>query len=160
MKNLFLSLVLMFAVTAVVPQETKINWITLEKAQELNNKAPRTIIMDVYTEWCGPCKMMMSNTFSNPEVVKYINENFYAVKFNGQGPESVKLKDKTYANPTFDKARGINSRNSQHELAVFLGVRAYPTLIFFDENFNLLKNEVGYKSPEAIMPVLQEIVGK
>ena len=37
-------------------------------------------MMDVYTKWCGPCKMMMANTFTNANVIEYINANYYAVK--------------------------------------------------------------------------------
>ena len=46
----------------------KVNWITIEKAQELQKKVPKNIIMDVYTNWCGPCKLMDKYTFQNPDV--------------------------------------------------------------------------------------------
>ena len=42
--------------------------------------------MDIYTDWCGPCKLMDKNTFQNPDVAQYLNNNFYAVKFNAEGP--------------------------------------------------------------------------
>ena len=38
-----------------------VNWISIEKAQELQKNNPKIIIMDVYTEWCGPCKLMVKN---------------------------------------------------------------------------------------------------
>ena len=55
--------------------------------------------MDVYTEWCGPCKMMDKNTFANRDVLNYINENFYAVKFNGEGNEKINFFDQEFTNP-------------------------------------------------------------
>ncbi len=68
----------------------------LEAAQA---KEPRKVMIDVYTKWCGPCKMMMRNTFTNADVISYINENFYAVKFDAEGPDPVEFKGKTFSNP-------------------------------------------------------------
>ena len=62
----------------------EIKWISLEDAVYLQEAAPN-IIIDMYTNWCGPCKLLDRNTFANKDVVKYINDNFYAVKFNAEG---------------------------------------------------------------------------
>ena len=37
-------------------QAQEINWMSLENAVELQKKTPKKIMMDVYTNWCGPCK--------------------------------------------------------------------------------------------------------
>lgn len=84
--------------TYVQAQET-IKWVTFNEALELQKKKPKKIFMDVYTDWCGPCKMLDKQTFHNPDVVKYINEHYYAVKFNGEGNETVAYQGKTYSNP-------------------------------------------------------------
>ena len=62
-------------------------------------------MIDVYTQWCGPCKMLDKNTFHHAEVVKYVNANYYAVKFDAESPDPVTYKDKTYTNPDYDPAR-------------------------------------------------------
>ena len=41
--------------------EHKINWLSIEEVEVLQQKEPRKVLMDVYTTWCGPCKMMMRN---------------------------------------------------------------------------------------------------
>ena len=82
--------ILFFAVlTSLSSLAQEINWLTLEKAIELQKKSPKKIMIDVYTSWCGPCKMLDKNTFHNADVVKYVNANYYAVKFNAEGNESV-----------------------------------------------------------------------
>jgi len=83
-----LVLITLFASVSIYAQ--KINWVTMEEALELQKKKPRKIIMDVYTEWCGPCKMLDRNTFKNKDVANYINKNYYAVKFNGEGNDEIK----------------------------------------------------------------------
>ena len=53
--------------------------------------------MDVYTNWCGPCKLLDKNTFGNKDVADYINANYYAVKFNGEGDDVVVFKTPAFA---------------------------------------------------------------
>ena len=55
--------------------------------------------MDVYTDWCGPCKLMDKNTFQNPYVAAYVTEHYYAVKFNAEGNETINYYDNTFTNP-------------------------------------------------------------
>jgi len=63
-------------------QYSGINWMSLEEAVEAQAKQPKKIMMDVFTQWCGPCKMMMANTFTSEDVIAYINKHYYAVKFD------------------------------------------------------------------------------
>ena len=130
-------------------QQAEINWMSLEEAVEAQKKEPRKIIMDAYTVWCGPCKMLDRNTFHNPDVVKYINENFYAVKFNAEGNETINFKGKVFTNPGY-KASKKNSRNSSHQLSQAFNVHAYPTLIYLDEKADLIAPISGYQTPQKI----------
>ena len=55
MRNLTLTLLLaVFTLGSVTAQE--INWVTFEEALELQKKKPKKIMIDMYTEWCGPCR--------------------------------------------------------------------------------------------------------
>ena len=70
-------ILLLFAIalmisSAAIAQSQKINWVTFEEALELQKKNPKKIMMDVYTVWCGPCKMLDKNTFSDKNVIKFI----------------------------------------------------------------------------------------
>ncbi|WP_299127543.1 thioredoxin fold domain-containing protein [uncultured Winogradskyella sp.] len=129
--------------------ENKINWVTIEEALELQKKEPKKIIMDVYTKWCGPCKMLDKNTFGNADVADYINKHYYAVKFNAEGNDEVRFMDKTFKNPDYDPAKA-NRRNSQHEFARYLKVRAYPTMVFFDEEAKFIAPISGYLKPQNL----------
>ena len=50
---------------------------------------PKKIFMDVYTKWCGPCKLLDRKTFANPYVAAYVSEHYYAVKFDAEGQETI-----------------------------------------------------------------------
>ena len=75
--------------------------MTLDEARAAQKKEPKKIFMDVYTNWCGPCKLLDKNTFQNPDVSRYISEHFYAVKFNAEGNDVIKFKGYTFKNPNY-----------------------------------------------------------
>ena len=52
--------------------EGPVNWMSFEEAVEKSKKEKRKIFIDVYTDWCGWCKVMDKNTFSQPVIAKYI----------------------------------------------------------------------------------------
>ncbi|WP_127846084.1 thioredoxin family protein [Psychroflexus aestuariivivens] len=134
----------------------QIEWMSMNEALDAQEKKPKKIFVDVYTEWCGPCKMMDKNTFTNDDVVEYINKHFYAVKFNAEGTEKVQYKDFNYTNPNYDPKRK-GRRNSQHFFANALKVSGYPTVVFFDEKSDVISPVVGYKTPEQLEIYLKMI---
>ncbi|SFD15047.1 thioredoxin family protein [Algibacter pectinivorans] len=146
-KIIFLVSVIAFSSFNVMAQE--INWVTFEEAIKLQKKEPKKIMMDAYTNWCGPCKMLDRNTFQNKDVADYVNANYYAVKFNAEGNEAINYNGKTYLNPNYDPAKA-NRRNSPHELSRYFQINAYPTIVFLDENANIIFPLRGYKTPAQI----------
>ncbi len=147
MKKLIVLLVFSLASIGISAQE--INWLTLEEAVAKQKKNPKKIIMDVYTVWCGPCKRLDRDTFGNKDVIDYVNKYYYAVKFNGEGNDVISYKGKTFKNTNYDPARA-KSRNSAHDLTRYFGVRAYPTIVFIDENQEFLTPLRGYKNPQEL----------
>ncbi|MGI9532096.1 thioredoxin family protein [Lutimonas sp.] len=148
MKKTFFILALFLVSLSTHAQKKKINWMSLEEAVAAQAVQPRKIMMDVYTSWCGPCKMLDKNTFQNPDVVEYINANYYAVKFNAEGNKAVNFKDQVFSNPDYDPKR--SGRNAQHQLATALKITAYPTIVFFNENGDTLLPIPGYKTPNQL----------
>lgn len=147
-KILGLALILLTFAPLTNAQEAKVNWMTLEEAVAAQQDEPRKIMMDVYTQWCGPCKMMMSRTFTSKQVIAYINENYYAVKFDAESPNPVQFKGQTFENPGW--RQNVRGRNSTHQLSRALGVNAYPTLVYMDEEAEIIAPISGYKTPAQL----------
>ncbi|MGB3468369.1 MAG: DUF255 domain-containing protein [Cyclobacteriaceae bacterium] len=135
-----------------VEEEVKINWITWEEAVELtaNEANPKKVFVDVYTDWCGWCKVMDKKTFQHPEVAKYMTENFYMVKFNAEQKDSIVYKGVTFKYVPSGK-RGY------HELAAALlqGKLSYPSTVFLDENMSILTVVPGFNKPPDFYPIAQ-----
>ena len=128
--------------------EGPVNWMTIEQAMEKSKTVKKPIFIDVYTTWCGWCKVMDKNTFSDPLVAKQLNDNFYPVKFDGEQKEDVVFNGNTY------KYVGEGGRG-YHQLAAALlnNQLSYPTVVFLDENYNLLLPLAGYRKAPEFLPI-------
>jgi thioredoxin-related protein len=133
-------------------QEVEINWMTIEEVTEALKEEPRKVMMDVYTKWCGPCKMMMANTFTNKNLIEYVNKNYYCVKFDAESPDPTMYKGTVYGNPNYNP--NSKGRNGVHELSIALKVSAYPTIVYFDEDLNVIAPISGYKQPRQLQVLL------
>ncbi len=146
-KIIFLILALGFVSFNAVAQ--KINWVSLEEAIKLQKKEPKKIMIDAYTNWCGPCKMLDRNTFQNQDVANYVNKYYYAVKFNAEGNEVVNYNGQIFSNPNYNPDLA-NRRNSPHKLSRYFQIQVFPTIVFLDENANLIFPLKGYKTPQQM----------
>ena len=145
-KIIFLIAIIAFSIN-IKAQE--INWVSLNKALELQKENPKKIMIDVYTNWCGPCKLLDKKTFHNKDVVAFVNKNYYAVKFNGEGNDSINYKGNAYKNPNYDKSKA-NKRNSSHGFTNFMGINAYPTIAFLNENGDFIMPLKGFYKPQQL----------
>jgi thioredoxin-related protein len=149
MKKVLLIIIIITFGLITKAQDNEINWMTFSEALTAQKENPKKIMMDVYANWCGPCKLLDKNTFHNLNLVKYVNENFYAVKFNGESKESITYQGQEYGNPHYDKTKEF-THNSSHQLADFLQVRAYPSILFFENDGSLLAPLPGYRTAKQL----------
>lgn len=142
-------MVVLFGFSPKETQVAKITWISIEEAVELAEKDNKKILIDLYTDWCGWCKKMDRETFTDPKVSGLINEHFYAVKFNAEQKGEVTIKGRTYKYIP-------NGRRGVHELALRLtnGRPSYPAFAILDSKVAKLTLINGYKKPREFFPIL------
>ena len=116
-------LLVIIAFSFASPSKEKIRWLSTAELQVAYSKTPKPILVDVYTDWCGWCKVMDRETYDKEAVVNYINEHYYAVKLNAESKDSLEWGGKKY---------GYNPEYKSNELAVYLlyGQMSYPTTVF------------------------------
>jgi uncharacterized protein YyaL (SSP411 family) len=140
----FVSVALIVGLTSFQSQKKeKIQWLTIAEVQVAYKKEPRPILMDMYTSWCGWCKVMDKETYGNDKVAAYINEKYYAVKFDAESKDSVEWNGKKY---------GYNAGNKVHDLAAYLmfGQLSYPTTIFIASINARPAPLAGYLKPKEL----------
>jgi len=118
-------------------KKEKIEWKTFSEVEELMKKTPRKILIDVYTNWCTWCKRMDKTIYYNPQAIAYINEHYYAIKFNAETKEPISFQGETYY---------FNKRYKTNELALKLCnyQPSYPTTILLNEKFEDKTPFAGY----------------
>lgn len=158
MKKLLVIILFFFCRFAMAQQPDEgslVQWMTLQEAMEKIKTAPKPIILDFYTDWCGWCKHMMRTTYANPGLAQYINTNFYPVKFNAEGKDTIEYLGKTYK-PTSPEPR----RPHEFAMEMLQGKLSYPTTIFLNNydktqnKFQVSLNAAGYLETQKIEPIL------
>ncbi|HJX72345.1 MAG TPA: DUF255 domain-containing protein [Bacteroidales bacterium] len=138
MKRVITSGMLALLLSGIVSAQ-EVKWYSIEQAIELNKLKPRKLVVDVYTDWCGWCKVMDKNTFNNDTIAEYLNKKYYPVKLNAEQKENITIGDYTY------KFVAQGSRG-YHELAAALlnGNMGYPSVVFLDEQIRIIQPFQGY----------------
>ena len=144
---------LLFALFAVL-SFSQVKWMTLEQAMAAQQEKPKKIFIDFYANWCGPCKIMDKNTYGHQEIANFLNENYYAVKFDAEGKESVTVFGRIFSNPEFSSGK---KRNSMHDFTKFMNVNSVPSIVFLDEQSMPITNINGFLTAKELDPYLRII---
>src|SRR6056300_1320400 len=104
---------LFFFLLIAFSAQAQVKWYSLEEALAAQKQEPKPIMLDAYTVWCGPCKLLDKNTFGNPDVSEYLNTYFYPVKFNAEGNKDIQFQGQSFSNANYDPKKA-NVRNATH----------------------------------------------
>ncbi len=129
--------------------EPKIQWMSITEAFAKNAKEPRKILIDVYTDWCGWCKVMDKNTFKNPQVAEYVSRKYYAVKLDAEQRDPITLGQQKFEFVP-------QGQKGYHQLAAALmnGQMSYPTTVFLDEKLQMIQPIPGYMDAPAFHQIV------
>ncbi len=109
---------LLFSVSLVLGNGIEFFKGSWEEALEKAKSEEKLLFVDAYAVWCGPCKMMDRDVFSNEEVGAFFNEHFINVKMD------------------MERGEGLEFRKTNP-------VKGFPTLMFFDNSGERLKTVLG-----------------
>ncbi len=155
MRKYYFFLVTLFSISSLFAQvesEKKsalVKWLTFEEAVEKSKFEKRKLFIDIYTDWCGWCKVMDKNTFSDPSIAKLLNDKFYPVKFDAE-----QTADVVFNGTTFKFVPYGNKGTHQLAAALLNNQLSYPTVTFLEEDFSAVYPLPGYRKPEEFHPYL------
>lgn len=130
-KIVLLTLLLAGIVFGMEAQNRSIDFEQTKEWKKILKKAKKEkklIFVDCYTSWCGPCKMLAKNVFTQDAVADLFNQTFVNAKYDME-------KD----------ADGVILKTQ-------FGVKAFPTLVFVDPaTQQVVHRMVGSGSAEWLM---------
>ena len=132
MKKLILFVLLIVTTMMnVVAQNRNINFEQTKEWKKIIKKAKKEnklIFVDCYTSWCGPCKILSRNVFTNDAVADFFNAHFINAKFDMEKDRDGVILKKQF------------------------GIRFFPTLVFVDPvSGEVLHRMVGAGSPDWLL---------
>lgn len=154
---LLISTLSVFSQSTTLKEAQSVKWYTIQEAEKLMKESPRPLFVDTYTDWCGWCKKMDKETFTNPVISDILNKKFYPVKFDAEGKEKVSFLGTTFIND--------GKSGNAHQLAVALlsGQLSYPTVVFLtpqsDGKFGV-SPVPGFKQPKEMEVLLSFFADK
>jgi thiol:disulfide interchange protein len=108
----------------------------LRRAMKEAKTSDKMVLIDVYTDWCGPCKMLDTNTYSSPEVVMFLKKSFICVKVNAEDP--------TLGN----------------WVSVKYDIDGYPSIVVLGSNGKVKGKFVGYCGPQKFISEVNQLASK
>ncbi len=120
MKKLLGILLVSILSLPVFAEEDGVNFFegSFRQALAKAKKEKKMVMLDAYTSWCGPCKVLKNKVFPNKELGNYINEHFVSIGVDmeaGEGPA----------------------------LANMYPIEGYPTILFLDASGKIKKKILG-----------------
>lgn len=97
-------------------------------------KSNKFVLADIYTDWCGWCKVLDQKTFSDPTMVKYLQGQFLCVKLNAE-----------------DGKEGTS-------VATQRNVSGYPTALVFNQDGKMIGKVVGFRDASAYQKSLSDLI--
>ncbi|MFH1194707.1 MAG: DUF255 domain-containing protein [bacterium] len=97
-----------FIISCTNATENGIKWHSFDEGLAKAQTENKFLLVDFYTDWCGWCKRLDSEVYSNSKIIEYMNKYFVAVKLNPEKPGSVTFQGKNYSSAEFTKSAGVS----------------------------------------------------
>lgn len=106
--------------------------LTFEQLKTKAKNSGKLIFIDCYTEWCGPCKKMVRETFPLKEVGEYMDSTFISAKFDCEKGEGIDIRER-------------------------FGVSSYPTYLILDSDGKVINTTGGFHNGNDFILLLRKL---
>ena len=138
MKSIYFRRALLFAsslvicIACVASASESIHWRSYEEGMVLGKVEEKKVFLHFYADWCAFCRKMAKDTFKDPTVIAYLNENFIPIMVN---------------------------TDKDQETAAGYSVLGLPFTVFLTETGEPIASVPGYIPPDTLLSMLKEVNG-
>jgi thioredoxin-related protein len=122
----------------------KVTWYDFNEGIKMASEKKKPVVMDFYADWCGWCRKMDAEVFSDREVAAKLRDNYICIRLHTD-----KNRDETitYKNHVLTK----------QEFTMMLGIQGLPTVVFMDREGSLITKIPGFIDKSTFLPLLKFI---
>lgn len=135
-----LTLPFVISVKAQSTNEPGVNWTSYAEATK--QAEDKKVMVFLEAEWCGVCKRMHREVFTNSKVFSLINSEFLAVKMDIESEDRIPVN---------------GDMISKKEYSKNIGIYGTPTILFLNSNEDIIGNFVGYSDSGEMVTLLNYI---
>lgn len=110
------------------PPPESIKWYNYTTGKYQSADSGKPIMVDVYTDWCGWCKKLDDETYSDTRVIELAANNFISVKVDG---------------------------DDDYDFAIKYAIRSYPTILFVDSEDNEIHRVIGFRNADQFLAEME-----
>lgn len=132
--TVFLSIAL-FAFAAPVEQGVSFYSGSYDNLLREARKEQKPIILDFWASWCGPCKKMDQQTFTDPKLAEFINGNFLIYKVDIDSFDGMAITEK-------------------------FEIESFPSMLVLDSRARSLETLKGFYPAQYLEKELSKIINK
>ena len=118
----------------------QVNWLTYDVGLKMAQEDNKHVFNYFTAPWCGYCRKMEREVFTDPRVIEMLNNDFIAVRIDGESRNELDID---------------GYRITERNLAITeFGVRGYPTFWFLKPDGTKLGNFTGYRPTDFVLEAL------
>ncbi len=115
------------------------NFISLNDAISEAEESGKMVLIDVYTEWCGFCRRMNTETYADTSVKEALDKYYHVVRLDAESDDIV----------TF---QGVEL--TKQEFAESFGIYSFPTTVFLEPDSAPFASQPGFIEAETFHKLL------
>ncbi len=131
-----------------IKAQSNVKTYPIDQVEQVVNKEHKKVLIEVFTQWSEGFRQLENDAMKQPQIANFLNDKFLTVKFDAETKADVTFRSKVYK---FVSQSGVGFNQLASEL--LQGQMVYPTLVFFDENMNLIQ-AIQYRSPEQFEMII------
>ncbi|UCD18134.1 MAG: thioredoxin fold domain-containing protein, partial [Candidatus Zixiibacteriota bacterium] len=118
-------------------------WRDYDEGMTLARQNGKHIMVNFATKWCGYCKKMNKTTFTEREIIGYLNEYFITIKVDGDSKRELNIDGYKISERNLTRAE--------------YRVTGYPTYWFLKSDGEKIGPAQGYKSKDQLLDILSYV---
>jgi|SRR5699024_9736488 len=136
--KLFFALIVFYVFSATVYAQ-EIDWLPLEKAQQLALKNDKKVLIYAKASWCGYCKRMEEEVFTQQSVADSLRKYFYTVRIDIESDNKLIFSEQRYTEQGLSRKFRIFST---------------PTFIFLNSDGSVIGRQPGYMPADVFTKIV------